>query len=246
MNCIICNTTENLDIEISAVDFNGAPATIKLCEACGEETTPKKAREAYSAKQAEIAEFLEKAKALGLSFNVGPGLAVAQQAPPVTTVTGPITGATTAQAVDVVLEDGEISATRYDAVSQNLKANAVLGSGVGGGMGTYAPPTSVLREMGIEQLEGKVKLEEVMGPNGMPIAIPKMRQDQMGTTTISIQHTSDAQLQRRFSELASSGDPPKAYEKIRNCSFCNGEGNIRQSKSNTIQCPKCAGTGMLI
>ncbi len=247
MNCIICNTNENLNIEISATDFNGAPVAIKLCETCGEDTTPKKAREIYASKQAEIVAFLEKAKSLGLSFNVGPGLAVAQQAAvPVAQAPVSVPAPTAAQARDLVLEEGEISASRYDAVSQNIKTNAVLGSGVPGGMSGYTPPVSALREMGIDQLEGKVKLEEVIGPNGMPIAIPKLRQDQMGTTTISIQRTDDAQLQRRFHELASSGDPPKAYERIRNCSFCNGDGHVRQSKSNTIQCPKCGGTGMLV
>lgn len=245
MTCIICNTTENLNIEISATDFNGAPTVVKLCEACGEDTTPKKAREAYAAKQKEIADFMEKAKALGLTFNTGPGIAVAAQAPvPAPAPTARVVPTETA-AKDLVLEEGEISVSRYEAVSQSGKINPLISGDVGGGMSGYAPPVSALREMGIDQLEGKVKMDVMTGPSGMPLAIPTMRRDQMGTTTIGINQTSDADLQRRFQDLIRTGDPPKAYENIRTCSLCHGEGTIRQTKTTMIQCPKCVGTGMI-
>jgi DnaJ-class molecular chaperone len=89
-------------------------------------------------------------------------------------------------------------------------------------------------------------MELMEGRHGTPLAIPAIRQDGLGTTRVTISKSmTDADLQRRFKQMASTDHSfgQDGYD-LHRCQMCKGDGQIAKSKTETIVCPKCGGSGL--
>ena len=102
-------------------------------------------------------------------------------------------------------------------------------------------------------LHGKVKMEIAEGRAGMPVAIPARRVDGTGITSIRIVQISDAELQKRFKNVADMSKSPVGWEHqpdfrhgydVRPCPLCRGEATVR-NRGKEVECPKCKGRGTL-
>jgi len=255
--CVICGSPESLNTSMT-IDVDGEKVTVKICDADADTATPKLVKGHYLSKKLEIEEIIARAKALGLEVNLPDApdvIATVYKKPePVATrvdPTMPALDSAIADAVRGTKEEGVLSTRVVDGVSQRIQ------SVVGGESGVEAHaayvPGSGADKLDPILLEGKVKMGAAEGRGGQPIAIPAVRVDQTGTTTVRVrQDMDDGALQRRFKELAGSMGADGANKHsfaasgydVHNCPICKGDGTIKQ-RGKLDTCPKCKGSGLL-
>ena len=258
--CIVCGSSENLNTSMN-IDVDGKKITAWVCDADAEDITPKQARGYYLAKKSEIDEVIAKARALGLEVTMpdAPGaIATARRRPEVgcpapvpTDPTAPALDSAIADSIEGTKEEGVLPTSVVDNVAQRVQ-------GVSGGQAGAESHSAYIPGTGQDKLdptllEGKVKMGVGEGRGGQAIAIPSVRVDQTGTTTVRVQKTiDDSILQRRFKEMAGSVGPDGANKHsfaqggydVHTCPICKGDGVIKQ-RGKLETCPKCEGTGLL-
>jgi hypothetical protein len=259
-NCVICGSSENLNTSMT-IYGDGQKIEVKVCDEDADDATPKQVRQCYAEKQAQIAEVLKQAKALGL--NVSPpsaGRAIttverpvepAQEAPvPPSSQPEPTLNPAIAEAISGSKEDGVLPTSVVDGVAQRIQ-------GAAGGEANAEPhaahnPNSLQDKLPAEARVGKVKMEAAIGRGGQPMAVPSVRVDGTGTTTVRIQQSvDDGAIQQRFKDLANSVDADGANKHsfatgydVHLCPICRGDSTIL-NKGSIETCPKCGGTGLL-
>lgn len=253
-NCIVCGSDKDLDTELS-LTIDSEKVVVKVCAIHAEDITPKAAKEAYLGRKAEIDSVIAQAEKLGLKIQLPTTtqkLVVAEGAPKPAAPSAP-----------AVAPPAELQGTRADGVLPTSVVDAVQQrvhgiSGVAGNVSveSHQPYSSsdMMSQLPDGVTEGKVKLEIAEGRQGQPLAIPAVRQDGLGTTRLRItKGVGDAELQRRFKDLASksinaSDDQYHSFGAggydIRSCPMCKGTGSIAKTTTEVMVCPKCKGSGL--
>lgn len=264
--CVYCDATDGLNTQLTVPLDDGTKITVDVCDTHSEDATVKSAREAYKKRQEQasdlqnqLAEFLAKAKALGLDINIASsGLAVASQ--PQTQQpqqTAAQTAVQTVQATDLADEEMVSTAKLRSAKGMvtaggQLSSETMGGAVVAGGHASHS--TRELQEQLGAALDGKAKMTVVEGRGGQPLTIPQIERDGTGTTVIQVVKTDDTTLQTRFKRLADDSRQDRApifslqgYEGAHghiNCPICKGEMEIVHQGVRQ-KCPKCGGAGIL-
>lgn len=255
-NCIFCETTDNLNTQMTISLDDGIKVSVDICDEHAEEATVKTARECYLKRKRQIDEVMEQARKLGLQVVEGnQGILIPQKVekapPPRSAQPAP------AQVIEaeIVEEDGEmIDTARVDAQLQK-GMRSVGGTVAGTSVASHQSiDTSEAREqLPADALKGKVKMDVLPGRGGQPIAIPTKRVDGTGRTDINIVESNDAQLQRRFKQIAEMSKSPLGWEQMHDhrhgynvteCPICHGATKVK-NRGQEITCPKCKGKGQI-
>lgn len=269
--CVMCGSSENLNTSMT-INVDNKQITVKICDTDAETATPKVVKDHYLAKKSEIEEIIAKAQALGLDINLPDdpdSIAVArfrdhsEKSEPAT-IPGPVLGqemppdpmqpnldSAIAAAVEGSEKEGVLSTRTVDSVVQRVQSAA--GGETGAESHAAYVPGAGEDKLDPTLLEGKVRMEGAQGRGGQPIAVPAVRVDQTGTTTVRVkQDVDDNILQQRFKELAHSTGADgankhsfaKAGYDVHNCPICKGDGMVKQ-RGKLDTCPKCKGSGLL-
>ena len=257
-NCIYCNSSENLNTQLSLKLDSGTTATVSVCDMHAEEATIKSAREKYLEKAEQLNDFLEQAKQLGIDLSSLPILAgdhllkttigsqPAESIPPAGEPQAKqpkiINDAETAGRMPMDGEDW-ISTEKFQKVSK--VSPRVTGSAAGISNHASYDVKGDVDQLSEDLIEGKVKMAIAEGRNGQPLAIPRTRVDGTGTTNIRIvNQETDATLQNRFRQMAGQENSPdfrQGYQDTqRTCPICQGDCSIKGK-----DCPKCSGAGFI-
>jgi len=219
--CIICGSSENLNTSMT-ISVDDKEITVKICDADSDTATPKLVKDHYADKKSEIDEIIAKAKELGLEVNIPTdgGIVTVEkppepkQTPAVDPTIAPTqTDPAIMSAIEGTKDDGVLSTRVIDNVSQNIRS--ISGGEAGAESHAAYIPGSGQDKLDPVLLEGKVKMAAGEGRGGQVIAVPSIRVDQTGTTTIRVkQNVDDNVLQRRFKELAGSvgADRPRWFD----------------------------------
>jgi len=253
--CIVCGSSENLNTSMT-IDVDGEKFTVNICDTDADTATPKLVKDHFLSKKSEIDDIIAKARALGLEVNIptAPGKIVTVQAPEAVMLGAPVPAdpaaiiytdptiqlldSAIASAIEGSEKDGILPTGVVDSKAQRVQG--VSGAGTES-HSAYIPGSGEDR-LDPTLLEGKVKMVGGQGRGGQPIAIPSIRVDQTGTTTVRVrQDVDDTALQRRFKSMAN--EPSGGYS-VHNCPICKGDGVIKQ-RGQLDTCPKCHGTGLL-
>ena len=234
-SCIVCGSDNGLDTELT-ITINNTKISVKLCTDHSEDTTPKIAKAAYLERKSDadkvMSDFLAQATKLGM--------VVVPQGNPETAVKP--AGPRSAE-----LQGGKNEGILPTSVVDNVMQNRVAGlSGAGVEGYTFFKPDELTDQLPDGARDGLVKMQLVEGRQGTPLAIPAVRQDGLGTTRVSVgKSMSDAELQRRFKQLAARDHSfgQEGYD-LHRCIMCKGDGQIAKSQNETIICPKCGGSGL--
>jgi len=255
--CVFCGSADALNTEITVTLDDQTRVTVLVCDTDAEEATPKRCREAYVARQAQIDEVLAKARALGLDLAVqqpaGQRIAVVQQATAPVLQPPPAAHHEPDPTVSPLLEedeDGPVISTAH-----LLKPMKSVGGNVANGAVQASVPayqSHALDELGTGVLGGKAKVTVVMGRGGQPLQLPSVIQDRTGTTRVRVvKPLDDAALQRRFKSMADQSrgdlgpDFRNGYEETeRTCPVCRGKCSV-QNAGRLVGCPKCGGLGVI-
>lgn len=261
LQCVFCEKTETVNTEMSVALEDGTKVSVSICDEHAEDATPKKAREAYVAKQAKINEFLAQAKALGLDVTINKGgistaEAKPKKAPAQRQVRQEIPEEPLEEALDetpeiITNDEGIVDATNFDRKVATARSVAGNLSDLGrvDGFASHNP-SSLSDKIDQKLLKGQVKVERVIARDGRPTEIQSRRQDGLGTLIVSVRNTmTDVELQRRTKAMAEGTKTGhhagfKDGYALRRCNLCNGNCTVR-SKGQTINCPKCGGAGEL-
>lgn len=254
--CVYCGSTQDLNTQLTISLENGTKITAAICDEHAEDASVKTARAAYLKKQAEIDDFLEKAKALGIEVQAqsgSGGIILAQQ--PIQHQAGSVVQPQSQVPVVPIVDEKEaqegwVSTAKVDGAKG---MRSVGGSTEFGGVSGHSSyQVGGEDTLGENVRRGKVKMALAEGRAGAPLAVPEKRIDGTGTTRIRIVHKeSDHTLQRRFKDMAqdsrqsennSAGpDFRQGYnESTRTCPICHGDCVI-----NDENCPKCEGLGVI-
>lgn len=258
-DCIVCGSDKDLDTEMT-ITIDGEKISVKVCKEHADDTTPKDAKAAYlkrkSTADAAITAFLAQAAKLG--FTVVPqgkmSVMTAQQGtqstelPTESTKVPPQSVAPISTELQGGRSDGILPSSEVDNIMQNRVAGT-SGSVGGTGVEKHAAynPGDLADKLPDGARDGLVKMELAIGRQGMPLAIPAIRQDGLGTTRVNISNKmNDAELQRRFKQMAANDHSfgQEGYD-LHRCSMCQGDGQIAKSKTETVACPKCGGSGLV-
>ena len=250
-NCIICQKSEGLNTSIN-ITVDGVKLAVLLCDEHADTTTPKDAKEAYLRRKTQIEELVKQAEALGVTVSVPdkPGkLAIATK---VEQPGQPQPQQSSLQASD---DSPVVDASQADLMIQRVRgiAGSIQGSNTSvESHQAYAPDQMLSQHLPEGAREGKVRLAVAEGRQGQPIVIPAVRQDGTGTTTVRVVKTGgDAEIQRRFKNLAQSRDSDghnvhsfgQSGYLAKDCPVCHGEG-VLTMKGGERQCPRCGGSGV--
>lgn len=247
--CIFCNATNNLNTQMTITKEDGTKVAVKICDEHAEDATVKSAREAYNTRLAQIKAVMEQAKALGLNIEEnGSGLAVAREAPK---------QAADKQATNtrngLILDPTDPSVIPTQRL-QSREFRSVTGVVDGASLESHNDysPNALTDKLDPSALEGFAQMAINEGRTGQHIAIPAIRQDKTGTTTIIINKTeNDATLQARSKRLAQASlnndgmSYKDGYAGHRVCPLCRGVGFINTGKARPV-CPKCNGLGNIV
>ena len=247
--CVICGTADNLGTELS-ITIEDQKVKVKICDQHADDTTPKAAREAYLAKKAEIDNIIAMAAKYGLHLQApqsGNKIATIQSNQPAKPAPQ---NQQPKSANDIELTGDNVVSTRL--IDQKMQSI----SGVSGSAGGYNVEknsahdlSSVAKDLPEGATDGKVQMSLVEGRGGQMMAIPSVRRDHLGTTTIVVNKgITDVDIQRRLKEQSQRGDNvhsfgPEGYT-VHTCTMCKGSLMI-VNKGQRVVCPKCGGTGIL-
>lgn len=229
-NCIVCGSSENLNTSM-IINVDNVKVSVNLCDDDAETTTPAIAKSSYFKRLDAINEFMNKAKELGINIDLN-----ATNKLTVATETNPKIIKSINSTPQPIIDDGEfVDADKFD--------QSILTPKIGGqaGFASNQRPNDVKNisnELDIGK--SKVKLDVIEGNGGMPTVIPKIRKDNLGTTSVNVVKTNDDLLQKKFKNSIANDNFDSAT-----CSMCGGEGFISKSKNESITCPKCNGAGIL-
>ena len=250
--CVFCNTSSNLNTEMTIKLEDGSKITVHICDEHAEDATIKTAREAYSGRQQQIDAVLAQAKELGLELKLSEG-GIATLEPEVKETKEE----TKEEVKEAKIKKGpKISPDMEgDDVISTSKIDSASGMvSVGGNAGGHAVESLPSHDMNSlsDQLptgatEGKAKMTMAEGRGGQPIAIPQKRVDGTGTTRINIVNTGgDRALQERFKNMASddTGSFKDGYQGMSECPICRGD-CVVMNKNEETTCPKCQGSGFI-
>ena len=271
--CVYCETSENLNTQLTVTLEDGTKAAVDICDEHAEEATIKSARAAYQANQDKIAAFLIQAKELGLEVQEGAsGLVIVRPEPvPVEPVVEPVPVAQPVEQQMIQTQPAMVEQptnpkaglTKNERDEGWVDTGAVDGQkgmqSVGGSTNMGAVSTHASHVVGGQKdvlpsnaRRGKVKMQLAEGRGGQPIAIPEKRIDGTGTTRIKIQQkVNDDVLQRRFKDMATesrSSDDNQAGVDFRN-SYQDTTRRCPICRGecviNGADCPKCDGMGTI-
>lgn len=232
---------------------DGTKVAVKLCDEHSEDTTVKKAKEAYLAKQSKLDELMAHAKALGFEISIqGSGLAVLNKQQ------------TDIQEKQEKAKPVEVKAKKLEPSSPNSKivstkvldsrsfdSVGVSAAGVPSGMPAYNT-SSLQDKLPEDALEGTAEIIMTEGRTGQPLVIPQRRIDSTGTTIISIRKSeNDRTLQDRFKNMADKSMRDEAPDLVhggykdttRKCPVCRGACVVKMKEE--MPCPKCGGSGLI-
>lgn len=246
--CVVCGSDVDLDTEMT-ITIDGEKILVKICKTHADDITPKAAKAAYLerklATDATMAAFLEQAAKLGM--------VVVPQGKMSTMVTQPVSQPVSQPVKPVVSSElqggrneGVLSSSEVDNILQN-RVSGMSGSVDGTGVERHAAynPNDLTDKLPDGARDGLVKMELTEGRQGTPMAIPAIRQDGLGTTRIKVTKSmSDADLQRRFKQLAAADHSFSQGYDLHRCPMCKGDGQISKSQTEVIVCPKCGGSGI--
>jgi hypothetical protein len=257
-NCIYCNSTENLNTQLSLKLEDGTIAKVNVCDTHAEDATIKSAREKYIEKTSQLKQFLEQAKELGIDISslqeIGGQSAAGTPSPPAAMPTTSVTSSVNEQppskggpaiiSATASKEESQdwITTDKYKDVKINPK---VSGSAPGVTSHSSYEVSGNQDKLSEDLTSGKVKMAVAEGRGGQPIPIPQTRVDGTGTTNIRIiNKENDTSLQNRFRQMAQSEHAPdfrQGYQDSqRTCPICKGNGTISNN-----ECPKCKGLGVI-
>lgn len=253
--CVYCESTDNLNTQLTVTLEDGNKVTVNICDAHAEEATIKTARAAYLEKQQKINEIIEQAKKLGLEIGQSAGgLVIAQQTTPQSPSTGPAPQPKPTQPkppkIELSSDDPDVVQTTK--IDSNRQFVSLGGSTDHGHVDSYSSHDLNIKGLPPEARDGYAQMRIVEGREGHPIAIPQKRIDGTGVTRINIKQIEDDRgLQNRFKKMANQsmrddidGTPNFARSGYRNstrdCPICRGECVI-----NGQDCPKCNGAGVI-
>lgn len=267
--CVFSGSTENLNTSFTVTLDDGEKVTLYISDEYADEATPKAAKEAYLASKAkqdmDLQKLIDQAKEMGFDISEGNGGLVIAQAKPKEDKPQlqpqeikkkepePVEEGATPPAIPTLeigdnVEDRDemiISKDKYDAVSAGLTRSAAAVDG-GPALEQHGGLTKP-EGLSEEATKGKVKMMVAEGRGGNPIAIPSKISDGTGTTRITINKSSDRELQDRFKQMSeeaqySSKSPFSTYQddNTRACPLCQGEQTIQGQT-----CPKCKGEGFI-
>jgi hypothetical protein len=267
-NCVVCGSPDNLNTELT-ITVDDQKIKVAVCDNHADDITPKAAREAYADKKSQIDAIIAQAKALGLEISEpkdGGKVAIAErtnESRRLAAIDPTVVVGNFSEELRGSEEEGIVSTRKVDAAQQRVRGVGGVVQGAPPGMGGQVEQHNAHDRATIGDklpsgvLEGKVKLGLVEGRGGQPVAIQEVRQDGTGITRTTVnQGKGDAEIQRRFKELANSNImAPAGYAvnqhgfavegyNIIGCTFCHGTGNIQVSKGNKDICPKCKGSGI--
>jgi hypothetical protein len=253
-NCVFCNTTDNLNTEMSVTLEDGNKVQAWVCDQHAEEATVKSVREAYCAKLDKFKELLEAAKALGFDLSAIAGKPEVAPQPKPQEKPRPVTEKAPSKPQMVELEDNEnvVDTARLDNARAFISTGGQTEYGSVQGFSNYSLDGGK-DKLSPELRQGKAHLAMMEGRDGQPLIIPDKRVDGTGVTTIKIvKNTNDDVLQRRFKQMAKDSMEDKVPDFAHNgysattkeCPFCRGQGTILNAKK-LVECPKCHGSGLL-
>lgn len=244
--CIFCNSTDNLNTQMTITREDGNKVVVKICDDHAEDATVKSAREAYNTRLEQIKVVMEQAKALGLNIEESrSGLSVAREN------TRPAIDTTNKNSLILDPNDPSVITTQR---LQSREFRSVTGVVDGASLESHNDysPNTLTDKLDPTALEGYAQMAINEGRAGQQIAIPAIRQDRTGTTTIIINKTeNDATLQARSKRLAQASmsndgmNYKDGYAGHRVCPLCRGVGFINTGKARPV-CPKCKGLGNIV
>lgn len=254
--CIFCNATDNLNTQMTITNEDGNKVAVKICDSHAEDATVKLAREAYNKRLEQIKQLMEQAQALGINLGkinieqTGSGITIVDKAPE---------PSRQVQQESKQVDQGLLLNPDDPTVIHTSKLNArefrsVAGQVSGTSLESHQAYGLNRGEDKIDPsaLDGYAQMAISEGRTGQQIAIPAIRQDKTGTTTITIRKSeSDASLQARTKRLAqaSLNDESMSYKDgyagYRQCPLCRGVGFINTGKARPV-CPKCNGLGNIV
>lgn len=247
--CIFCNATDNLNTQMTITKEDGTKVAVKICDEHAEEATVKSAREAYNTRLDQIKAVMEQAKALGLNIEErNSGLSVARENP-----RPAVENQSTASRNGLILDPNDPSVISTQRL-QSREFRSVTGVVDGASLESHNDysPSNLSDKLDPTALEGYAQMAINEGRAGQHIAIPAIRQDKTGTTTIIINKTeNDATLQARSKRLAQASmsndgmSYKDGYAGHRVCPLCRGVGFINTGKARPV-CPKCHGLGNIV
>lgn len=246
--CIFCNATDNLNTQMTITKEDGTKVAVKICDVHSEEATVKSAREAYNTRLDQIKAVMDQAKALGLNIEEsGSGLSVARE------TAKPIDRQASANKNGLILDPNDPSVISTQRL-QSREFRSVTGVVDGASLESHSDysPSTLADKLDPTVLDGYAQMAINEGRAGQQIAIPAIRQDKTGTTTIIINKTeNDATLQARSKRLAQASmsndgmSYKDGYAGHRVCPLCRGVGFINTGKARPV-CPKCNGLGNIV
>ena len=250
--CIFCTAAANLNTQMTITNDDGTKVAVKICDEHAEEATVKSAREAYNNRLAQIKAVMDQAKALGL--NIGGGLVIEEDKSGLAIVSSvPSKDISTKPQTAIMLDKSDpnvIPTNRLNSREFRSVAGAVGGASLESH--NKYDTGNLADKLDPSVLDGYAQMTINEGRTGQQIAIPAIRQDKTGTTTITIKKSeNDATLQARTKRLAqaSMNDENMSYKDgyagHRPCPLCRGVGFINTGKAKPI-CPKCNGVGNIV
>lgn len=255
MNCIFCNTDQNVNTNMSITLEDGSKVVVHICDTHADDATVKSCREVYVEKQSKINDLIAQARALGLE--IGPArpsglVAVTINDQP---KRQPVVNQAS-QPKHVEIDDQNRFEVDAEIVDSKQINNSVGGNVQGAAVESFGAHniSNVRKLLPAEALAGKVTIEIMEGRGKQPIALPAKRVDGTGTTIIKMVQSTDTDLQTRFKNMADRSKSDQGWNKLNHfgkdgydfipCPLCHGECTVKH-KSDVIACPKCNGNGLI-
>lgn len=267
--CVFCDSSLELNTQISIKLDNGNKVLCDICDTHAEDATSKTVKAAYLEKQNKVESLLAQLKAMGVDVNAMEkskgGLLIP---PPQVEKSKPVqrTGPPEVIPEEDLKGENVVSTDLLDAKSRkgmasvggaaNFGSNSVSVSGHASFDPTIAAGNlpADQRTGFLQARKGKAKLTVVEGREGQPLVIAETRVDGMGTTRLKIvKKEDDNKMQGRFKRMANDSihhdkTPNFAREGYQNtqtdCPICRGNCVIVQNNRET-SCPKCNGAGVI-
>lgn len=250
--CIVCESTKNLNTEITIKLESGEKQRVLLCDQ-HEETSPKEARKYIAKRSKQLDEFMEQAKALGYEIKEGNILVPVKKESIQEEHQEPQTPKPEPKKKSKKQDENDENEVVLDHIPM-VDTGAVRGKNIQThqslNIDNFMRDVVAKEEkenISLKPKTDKVVMQTVSGRGGIPMNIPKEISGNIGNTIVKIVNSGgDRALQDRFKEDADrskvDGAKISSNYSVKDCSVCNGTGIARMGGK---ECPKCAGTGLL-